>query len=245
MSTVRFHGSLGGIPVENFTKNHPKNALGYALAVQHDGETESIFEQRVIKSVRDARRDATALGLVSQGGAAEMLTPTGREVVRTIAYHYGGVDSALTEIETLTGSSTRFIDVLPVMGTLARQSLLAYSPTQVLVDTLRGLAQDGELAPSLATVAKAVASKRPGFALDLFVSPETESRERVLTGDETAPLDIDEFDHGTVYSTHTTFQYKAMLYHCGLLTERGNDTNSELDPTEAVWALETPLVDDS
>jgi hypothetical protein len=48
------------------------------------------------------------------------------------------------------------------------------------------------------------------------------------------------FENGMVYWTHTTFQYKAMLYHAGILTTRGNDTKSELDLTSAVWALEDP-----
>lgn len=34
-----------------------------------------------------------------------------------------GINSSLGEIETLTGSSSLFIDVLPVMGTLARETL--------------------------------------------------------------------------------------------------------------------------
>jgi hypothetical protein len=243
IETVRFHGSLGGSPVENFTKNHPKNALGYALAIQHGDDPGAVFERYVIRSVEDARRDAIALGLVSGEPQGDTLTPTGCEVVRTIAYHYDGTTPALKAIDSQTGSSARFIDELPVMGTLARQTLLTYPPTQVLIDVLRELAADGVLTPTLAELAKAVARKRPDFALDLFVSTEADARDRVLSEDQDGTLELDAFDVGTVYSTHTTFQYKAMLFHCGLLTERGHDKKSELDPTRAIWALETPLLD--
>lgn len=239
--TIRFHGAVGGAPVENFTKNHPKNALGYAIAVAHENHTDSVFKRYVIRSVGDACRDATALGLVTSGVNGTVLTPTGRETVRTIAYHHGSLDSALEAIDAQTRSRTRLIDALPVMGTVARQAILGYPPTHVLIDTLRALADEGTDQPSLSTVARAIARERPDFALDLFVSPVAHSRERILTGNDDQPLDLEAFESGAVYSTHTTFQYKAILYHCGLLTERGHDKKSTLDPTTDVWALETPL----
>jgi hypothetical protein len=61
--------------------------------------------------------------------------------------------------------------------------------------------------------------------------------------DET--VDVSAFSTGEVYSTHTTFQYKAMLYHVGLLTERGTGNKSKLDPTSDTWALETTDVGNS
>lgn len=49
------------------------------------------------------------------------------------------------------------------------------------------------------------------------------------------------FDDGTVYLTHTTYQYRAMLYHVDILTERGKDKKSELNPKESTCALEDVL----
>ncbi|MDL0118279.1 hypothetical protein PNQ29_08435 [Halobacterium salinarum] len=238
--TIRFHARLGGITVENIQKNHPKNALGYALAVAAAEETDAIFREYVIESVDDARLDATALGLVGDRLNRRELTALGREAVRTITYHHGDVLSALNAIQKQTGSPARFIEETPVMGTVTRQALLAYPPTQVLVNTLDDLAESGVRRPSLAQVAKAVATERPDFALDLFIN--SKSRAAVLNdADGKRRVSLDAFEKGSVYSTHTTFQYKALLYHVGILTSRGNDTKSELDPTEAVWALEDPV----
>jgi hypothetical protein len=86
-------------------------------------------------------------------------------------------------------------------------------------------------------VAKAVAKKRTNFALDLFVS--TKNRESVT--DESGDIDLSAFDDGKVYSTHTTFQYKAMLYHVGILAQRGEDRKSELDPKVSTWSLEKTI----
>lgn len=235
--TIRFHAKVGGVAVESLKKNHPKNAIGYALAVRLSEDPEELFKEYVIKSVDDARLDATALGLVGDGLNRRQLTTLGREAVRTIIYHHGGIVPALEAIQEQTGSSARFIDELPVMGTIARQVLLSYPPTQVLVNTLTDLAKEGYQKPTLAKVAKSIARNRPDFALDLFVSPG--DRDVVLDkSSDQGQVNLDKFEEGFVYSTHTTFQYKAMLYHVGLLTKRGHDRKSDLDPQTAVWALE-------
>jgi len=237
--TVRFHARLGGTAVESLKKNHLKNALGYALALQHSGTTEDVFRHYVIQSVDDARLDAMALGLVSKSAEGPKLTPSGREAVRTVRYHHDGIEPALEHIDDLSGSGRRFIDACPVMGTVVRQVLLSYPPTQVLVDTLGELAEAGNTEPSLAEVARAVATENPNFALDLFVSTKSEDRERILSDTDDEVVDCSAFAVGQVYSTHTMFQYKAMLYHVGLVTERGTGTKSELDPSTDIWALET------
>lgn len=231
--TIQFHARLGGVTVESLKKNHPKNAIGYALAVHSADDSDTIFKEHVIQSVDDARLDATALGLVGDGLNRRKLTGLGREAVRTIIHHHGGVVPALEAIQRLTGSRVRFIDKLPVMGTVARQVLLTYPPTQVLANTLDRLAEEGHREPSLARVAKTIAQKRPELSLDLFISPS--DRESVL---EDGQINLAKFNEGSIYSTHTTFQYKAMLFHVGLLTERGHDKKSELDPQSSVWALE-------
>lgn len=237
--TIRFHARLGSSAIESLKKNHPKNAIGYSLAVAADQDTNQLFQQYVIKSVNDARLDATALGLVKSHLGQSRLTDPGREAVRTIQYDHDGIIPALEAIQGQTGSSARFINELPVMGTVARQTLLTYPPTQVLVNTLEELAELGCREPSLAQVAKAVAKERPDFALDLFAntSAQDEMFEKESENDERR-IDLSAFDDGEIYSTHTTFQYKAVLYHVGLITERGVDKKSEIEPTEEIWALE-------
>lgn len=224
--------------IRSFKKNHPKNAVGYLLALQTDRETDDVFQDFVIQSVDDARLDAMGLGFVRAASETYRPTKRGHEAIRTMAYHHGSVHSALVEIEAQSGSATRFIDALPVMGTLTREALLAYDPTKILVETLDAMAGRGETRPSLTDVAKTVARRRPQFALEFFVAPDARD---AVQQEGSGELHLDQFDDGTIYSTHTTFQYKAMLYHTGILTTRGSDTKSELDPTSAVWALEDPL----
>lgn len=224
--------------IVSFKKNHPKNALGYVLAVRADGETDEIFEQYVIKSTSDARLDAAGLGFLRERPGTNQLTKTGREAVRTLSYQYGSITAALERIDAQSGRSARFIHVLPVMGMIVRQALLDYKPTEHLLSALDTLAERGHPKPSLAQVAKTIAQQRPSFALEFFVS--SDNREDVRNG-STGELNLEGFDDGLTYSTHTTFQYKAMLYHAGILTTRGNDKKSDLDPNSVTWALENPL----
>jgi hypothetical protein len=237
VDTIRFHAKLGGIAVESLKKNHPKNAIGYVLALQSSHDTEKTFKEYVIQSFDDARLDATALGMVSSGLDQGQLTTLGQEAVRTIIYCHGGIIPALEAIQEHRGESARFIDELPVMGTAARQVLLSYPPTQVLINTLHDLAEQGQTEPTLVRVATEIARKKPDFAMDLFVSPG--ERDEVIEGTENnGKVNLEKFKEGIIYSTHTTYQYKAMLYHVGLLSERGHDTKSNLDPENAIWALE-------
>jgi hypothetical protein len=43
-----------------------------------------------------------------------------------------------------------------------------------------------------------------------------------------------------VYHSPTVFQLKAILYHAGILTERGAEP-SNLDPESDVWKLRHPV----
>lgn len=231
--------ALRQMNITSFKKNHPKNAVGYLLALQADEDTKDVFRRYVIKSVDDSRRDATGLGFVQATPETYRATEQGREAARTIVYHHGSVNSALEAINDQSGRAVRFIDVLPVMGVVTRQPLLEYKPTKILLDTLDSLAGQGDRRPSLSTVAKTIAQRRPTFALEFFIAPDDRGDVHETGSGE---LDLEKFDDGMIYSTHTTFQYKAMLYHTGILTTRGNDTKMDLDPTSSVWALEDPLV---
>lgn len=233
--TICFHATLGGTAIESFTKNHPKNAVGYALALSHDDPTERLFRETVIESVNDARLDALSLGLIERRTGDENLTAMGKDTVRAASCHHGGPRRALDAIDDLTDSPRRFVDSCPVMGTLARRALLEYPPKTVLVESIEQLMISGADQPSLAQVATSVADDSLEFALDLFVA--SADRERAPSClNESDPRSA--FRDGSIYSTHTTLQYKAMLYHVGLLTERGTGTKSKIDPEMDTWALE-------
>jgi len=51
---------------------------------------------------------------------------------------------------------------------------------------------------------------------------------------------VSELADGNVYHSPTVFQLKAMLYHAGVLTERGAEPH-RLDPGSDVWRLRVPL----
>jgi len=78
----------------------------------------------------------------------------------------------------------------------------------------------------------------PSFTVELFVRGEEDVSGRVL--DAGGDLQPAELRDGSVYHSPTVFQLKAMLYHAGILTERGAEPN-DLNPSVDVWALREPL----
>lgn len=62
--TIRFHARIGGDVPSKLKKNHPKNALGYALAVAADDNPDELCEKYLISITSHARLDAKALGLI-------------------------------------------------------------------------------------------------------------------------------------------------------------------------------------
>lgn len=219
---------------KSLKKNHPKNAIGYALAVAYDGDTQEIFREYVIKSVRDAQHDATTLGLIRCDGDKCRLTPEGFEAVDSILTHYPRLETALEAIKSLTGSRSRLIDSLPVIGEQLRLLMLQHQSTKLLINTL--VQFDNIL--TLAQLAKGICKQRPRLGVRMFVSSRDEARERAFIDPDQTQLDLSAFDTGLTYATHTTFQYKAVLYHLGILTNRGIDTISDINPTTEIWKLD-------
>jgi len=227
--TVRFHARIGADVPSKLKKNHPKNALGYALAVAADGSAETLCEEHVIGTTSDARLDAEALGLVVSGGGEPALTPKGTESVRTLSHCYNGVLPALKKVSEYYRSQKRLIDAEPAMGIVARDAILQYPPTQELLHVLDDIAGEGSEKFRVDQVAKRLAKRRPEFAIDLFLSTDPETRRAALR-DRKIRLEV--FDKEQNYHTNTLFQYKAVLFHTGLLTSRGLDTLADLDFSE-------------
>ena len=224
--TIRFHARIGGDVPSKLKKNHPKNALGYALAVAADGDANRLCEEYVIGTASHARLDAEALGLVVTAGAEPTLTPKGTESVRTLSYCYGGVLAALEKVNEYYGSRERLIDAEPAMGIVARDAILQYPPTQELLHVLDDIAAEGSQEFRVDQVAKRLAKRRPEFSIDLFLSTDPETRRAALRDRE---MRLEVFDQEINYHTNTLFQYKAVLFHTGLLTSRGLDKLEDLD----------------
>ena len=97
---------------------------------------------------------------------------------------------------------------------------------------------DWQPAPSLVDLLEHLHAVHPTFAVELFVRGDDAVRRRVLT--ENGDLRREALEDGSVYHSPTVFQLKAMLYHAGILTERGAEPN-RLEPLEDVWALREPV----
>jgi hypothetical protein len=237
-TAIRFQATAQGVADRSFGLNHPKNYLGYALALAHDGDTERVLAEHVVDATDDARRGAAFLDLVDEEPGGPVLTALGREVVRFALEHAGSLDAALREFDDWKGSRRRFADLAPAWGQLARRVVWAYPATKLLVTELETMHEDGIPEPSLVDLVEWLHVQHPTFTVELFVRGTDGARSRVLDAD--GDLRNEALRDGEVYHSPTVFQLKAMLYHAGVLTDRGREPN-RLDPETDAWALRTPV----
>jgi hypothetical protein len=237
-TAIRFQASAQGVADKSFGLNHPKNYLAYPLALYHPDETETILEARVVAATDDARTGAVFLGLIEDRPNGAELTPLGREVVRFALDRHGTVDSALAAFDEWRGSPSRFCELDPGWGAMGRRVVWAYPATKLLVEELQTMYEDGIVDPSLVEFVEWLSVQHPTFAVELFVRGTDDARGRVLGAD--GELRVEELRDGDVFHSPTVFQLKAMLYHVGILEERGAEP-SRLDPTEDSWRLRHPL----
>jgi hypothetical protein len=237
-TAVRFQATAQGVADRSFGLNHPKNYLAYPLALYHDDDATAVLADRVVRAVDDARRGAAFLGLVDERPDGEALTPLGAEVVRFALDRHGSVDAALDEFDAWKGSRRRFCELTPEWGLVTRRVVWAYPATRLLVEELQTMHDDGVRDPSLAELVEWLHVQHPTFAVELFVRGTDAARSRVLDAD--GGLRPDALADGDVYHAPTTFQLKAVLFHAGVLAERGAEPN-RLDPATDSWALREPL----
>jgi len=237
-SAIRFQATAQGVADKSFGLNHPKNYLAYPLAVYHPDDTEAVLADRVVRAVDSAREGAVFLGLLTDSPSNERLTPLGQEVVRFALDRYGSVDAALDAFETWHGSRGRFCEIAPEWGLLARRVVWAYPATKLLVEELQTMHDDGISSPSLVELVEWLSVHHPTFTVELFIRGTESVRSRVLDGDGT--LQADQLEDGNVFHSPTVFQLKAMLYHAGILADRGAEPH-RLEPTTDSWRLQEPL----
>jgi hypothetical protein len=237
-TAIRFQASAQGVADRSFGLNHPKNYLAYPLAVYHAADTGTILAERVVRATADARRGAAFLGLIDERPDRVDLTPLGREVVRFALDRYGSVDAALRAFEDWRGSRTRFRELAPEWGLLARRVVWAYPATTLLVEELQTMHEDGITDPTLVDLVEWLHVHHPAFTVELFVRGTDDARSRVLDPD--GELRVEELTDGDLFHSPTVFQLKAMLYHAGLLVDRGSEPH-RLDPTTDSWRLRHPV----
>ena len=237
-SAIRFQATAQGVADKSFGLNHPKNYLAYPLAVYHTDDTETVLADHVVRAVDSAREGAVFLGLITDEPVDERLTPLGQEVVRFALDRDGSVDAALEAFEAWKGSRGRFCDVSSEWGLVARRVIWAYPATHLLVEELQTMHDDGIADPSLVDLVEWLHVQHPTFTVELFIRGSEPVRSRVLDGD--GRLQVDALDDGSVFHSPTVFQLKAMLYHAGILADRGAEPH-RLDPTGDSWHLREPL----
>nr|WP_284062811.1 hypothetical protein [Halobaculum sp. SYNS20] len=233
-TAIRFQASAQGVADKSFGLNHPKNYLAYPLAVSHRRETEQVLSEYVVRATDDARTGAAFLNLIDDQSASTRLTPLGREVVRFALREYESVEAALKEFDDWKRSRERFCDLVPKWGMLTRRVVYDYPATQLLVEELQHMHEDGMTEPSLPDVVEYLHELHPSFTIELFVRGDDDVRSRVLNAD--GELQREPLGDGGIYHSPTVFQLKAMLYHAGILTSRGAEP-SNLNPPTDEWAL--------
>ncbi|UPV99972.1 hypothetical protein M0R88_15825 [Halorussus gelatinilyticus] len=231
IDAIRFQATTHRLTEGSFPVNHPKNYLGYALALAADGDTPDVYSEHVINSVSGGRRGAILLGLVDNRPAGETLTHLGAEVVRFARNQHGSVAAALEEFASWKGRSTPFTDLAPRWAQLARSVAIQYDPTRLIIEALERLHQRGIKPATIDAVVREACRINQPLTVEVFFTQAR--REDVLTADG----DIDEpmLSDPRVYKSGIHFQFKYHLRHIGLLTEGGTDDKDEVLSNE--WAL--------
>jgi hypothetical protein len=235
INAIRFQATTHQFTDGSFPVNHPKNYLGYALAIAANGDTRPVYSEHVINTVSGGRRGAILLGLVDNRPEGDVLTHLGAEVVRFARDQHESVADALDEFASWKRRSTRFTTLAPRWGQLARSVAIQYDPTQLIVEALERLHQRGIETTTIDALVREASHINQPLAIEVFITQPR--REDVLTADG----DINEsmLTDPTVYKSGIHFQFKYHLYHVGLLTKGGTDDKDEV--LSNGWALEHPV----
>ena len=232
IDAVRLQATTHRLTDGSFPVNHPKNYLGYALALAADGDTETVYADNVINAISGGRRGAILLGLVDDQPTGDSLTHLGAEVVRFARQQYGSITAALAEFDTWTGRSTRFTELAPQWAQLARSVAIQYEPTRLIITALERLHENGVREASLADVALEATRINQPLAVEVFFTQDR--RDEVLTADGDITESV--LTDSTVYKSGIHFQFKYQLYHLGILTTGGTDDKGEV--LSNAWRLE-------
>lgn len=228
-------GSMGR---HNFSLSHPKNYLGVPIAVDASGATGALVMQHLVNMAGEARRGATALGLLTEDGE---LTGRGGAVVAAAESIANDSDAALRHLQDLKGSQGRFITSEPAWGSVAQTVFASHPVTKAVVDVLE---TTDEPLP-LPKLSGHLATSHPDIAADYFLDTESIPADEPVAqlasvaGDEPIIAACNWLGETSAYQTQTTYQLKSLLCHVGILSQPGVDS-SQLVPREDRWSL-SPL----
>lgn len=205
----------------------------------HPEETDTVLADRVVAATDAAHTGAAFLDLIDDQPTGVSLTALGAEVVRFGIDRYGSVDAALDAFAEWHRTRSRFYDEAPEWGLLTRRIVWAYPATKLLVESLQAMHAEGITAPSLVDLVAWLHEGYPTFTVELFLRGTDDVRSRVLNKD--GELRMSELTDGRCYHSPTVFQLKTMLYHAGLLTERGAEPSPRSNVRQVAASASTRL----
>ena len=239
MTSIRVQATTQGVADRSFGLVHPRNCLAYPLAVHHSGDTETLVADHAVGAVDGARSGAAFLGLVTDRTDRVVLTLLGGEVVRFAASRYDSIDRLCApRLRTVGVIAEAVLRRGRSVGTGHPAVVWAYPATKLLVEELQTMYDDGLADPSLADLVEWLHVQHPIFTVEPFIRGTDDARRRVLNADgDPQPGALAD---GSVFHAPTVFQLKTMLFHAGLLADRGTEPD-RLDPPTDSWRLRTPL----
>lgn len=215
----------GEVDIRRFKLNHPKNYLAVPLAEAADAGTEFLIREYAVNLPKRARRGAMEAELITTDGD---LTSLGEAAVVNAVRHHGSPRKALEDFATIHGSPKRFIDAFPNWEGTAKRLAFKYDATEPIVGFLR---EQGSLC--LDELTWLLWKYKPALAESVFLHPDITS-DLEISRDTRPPSK--QLTDSTIYRSECTFQFKAFLFHCGILESRG-DYSSRLEPTTDEWTL--------
>jgi hypothetical protein len=210
----------------SYRLTHPKNYVGVPLAVAAPTPAEVLVDDHLVAMAGAAKVGARALGYLTP---TDQLTPAGERIVTAASDHYGSPAAALTTLENDKIRYGQFAEQAPVLASAGREPLGTHPGVQIIVDVLDA---DGPL--SLPELAVRCFEQAPTRTAGFLLVDEDETLD-VIAGAtlEDPPAVLNTPD---AYPSETTYQFKSVLAHFGILTTPGADS-ATLDPTTDTWAL--------
>ncbi len=197
--------------------NHAKNYAVVPLAVASSRDTTATLFEVAGGEAQAARDGAQLLGLLN--GTA--LTPAGRALRDAVIDAHGCIESGLTVFEDLYGRQTRLIDACPAVAKPLWEGITTHPALAALLEIL---SSHGPV--QLPALYSACRYSQVGVLQAALIAPSTPP-----------PADAGDPTETAFYASGTISHLKSVLYHAGVLTERGKTTDSH-DPCSDMWALE-------
>jgi len=213
--------------VSQFSLNHPKNYFGVALAVASDRDTGYLITNNLVAMGGRARAGAEALGLIDQTNS---LTELGETIIAMVEEE-SCIEDELGAFTTLSGSSERFVDAAGAYWEpIVKHALREHT---VCVDVVDVLEKTG---PVTLTELASISIRHDHDLKDTLLRNPAN-----YTPETFGPKQAAELKYADAYSGQAVYQFKNLLYHCGVLTERGADTSALL-PQQDVWEIDPSIM---